>query len=197
MINLIKENFEKKNYKFFDSDKAYNLNIFSVRTSPSIVNQFDDYIFCVYKDKYNRWRIHQWECTTDPGAFYLKNPMKIDGTAILVPGQYINVYAIDKHKGEYDALCQRLGDVKVYRDSNRDGVHDFDPNTIQEGRFGINIHNSGHRDSKVVEKWSAGCTVFRVPEDFEQFMYLCKIYKELYGNQFTYTLFNEEDFKLN
>ena len=39
--------------------------------------------------------------------------MDIRGTAILVPNQYRGVYAIRKHLGKYDAICQTNGKVET------------------------------------------------------------------------------------
>ena len=120
--------------------------------------------------------------------------MNVDGTAILVPGQYRGAYKIGLHRGSYEALVQRgSGDkVKVYRDGNKDDILDMDPEDIAEGRYGINIHKSSSRDegSENVDKWSAGCQVFSKPgsDGFEAFMALCNKSAEIYSDQFTYTL---------
>ena len=65
------------------------------------------------------------------------------------------------------------------------------------GYFGINIHRSNpNNESKVVEKWSAGCQVFKKINDFFEFMDICNKAKNIWGNSFTYTLIKEEDLKL-
>ena len=119
-------------------------------------------------------------------------PVTSKGVAILVEGQYKDVYKIDLHKNRYEALCQRGGTVKVYRDNDKDAEHDMDKATIEEGWFGINIHRA--RDEAYTEQvngWSHGCQVFADDDDFEEFMDLCHKHKELYGNSFTYTLLKE------
>jgi hypothetical protein len=66
---------------------------------------------------------------------------------------------------------------------------------IHEGIFGINIHRSNASgESKVVEKWSAGCQVFQKVNDFNFFMNVCEKAKGIHGNSFTYTLLEETDF---
>ena len=102
----------------------------------------------VFKDEQG-WITRTWECTTDPGAYWLENPMNAGGTAILVPGQYRGVYKIDKHRGLYDALCQRGGTVKCYRDKNKDDVIDMDPDSVTEGMYGINLHKAGSSSTLV------------------------------------------------
>ena len=65
---------------------------------------------------------------------------------------------IDKHQGKYDALCQRNGNVKVYRDSNFDLV--YDETKIAEGSFGSKTESAikswqkenGLKDDGVVGK---------------------------------------------
>jgi hypothetical protein len=98
------------------------------------------------------------------------------------------VYAIDLHKNQYKALCQRLGPVRVFRDSNRNTKLDLDPKTIQSGFFGINIHKAG-ANSTLVDGWSAGCTVFKRSADFDEFMKIVESVRELKKNRYTYTLF--------
>jgi len=187
IIEAIENTFTSKGYKFF-KDGKYNLNIFSIRSKGRAANKFDDFIYCVYKDNLSQWRLHQWRCTTDPGTYWLKNPSRVEGTAILASGQYRGVYKIDKHAGKYSALCQRNGAVTVYRDSNKDKTIDILPESKMSGLFGINIHKAGN-DSKQVDKWSAGCTVFKRAKDFEAFMIICRKSKRTWGNSFTYTLF--------
>ena len=194
LVSSFKALFDAKGYKWFDGNNAYNVNLFSIRSAVDMVDVFDDFLYLVYRDDYKQWRIHQYCVTTQSGLHYLKNPLNKKGAAILVPDQYLGVYAIDYHQGKYKALCQRLGKVKVYRDNNRDGVFDYDVSTIEEGSFGINIHLGGERGENKVGRWSAGCTVFQHRRDFKEFMRVCTESAKRYGNKFTYTLFDERDF---
>jgi len=194
-LNQIKKVFNKKKYRFFEWGD-YNLNIIGVRRDSNISNSFDDYLCCIYYDTENKINIKQWEITTDPGRYWLKNPMNPQGTAILVPYQYRGTWKIAKHQGKYTALCQRKA-VKVFRDNNKDNILDYDSETIDKGLFGINIHRSNpYSESYVVEKWSAGCQVFKRVEDFDEFMGLIHISAVNYGDNFTYTLIEEQDFYL-
>lgn len=146
-------------------------------------------MFVFYKDAADKWVSKIWQITTDPGTKSLKIPQNSKGTAILVPGQYVNAYRIGLHQGKYEAVVQK-GPVKVYRDNNRDNILNMSSDKIYTGIFGINIHKAG-LDSKVVEGWSAGCTVFKRSEDFNQFLLLAKKHVKLYGNSLTLTLINE------
>jgi hypothetical protein len=173
---------------------TYNLNIIGIRSKTHEANKFDDRICCVYKDEHG-WVTRTWEATTDPGAYWLEHPMKPTGTAIMVPGQYRGAYKIAKHRGQYDALCQRGGRVKIYRDNNKDEILDMEPDSVTEGYYGINIHRSSTRSggSTEVDRWSAGCQVFAKPgtDGFAEFMDLCKKSRDMWGDTFTYTLVDE------
>ena len=171
----------------------YNLNLFGIRSKTREANAFDDYLVCAYKED-GLWRVEWWEATTDPGTWYLVDkPLNQAGTAILKPGQYRGVYKIDKHNGKYDALCQREGEVSVYRDNNRDKALNMDEDTVQTGMFGINIHKRKGSDD-TVDGASAGCQVFRWEKAFDRMMHLARKQTSLRGwDTFTYTLVREED----
>ena len=185
-----------KEYKWFKQGD-YDVNIVGVRNSSTkgrVTNHYDDHITLSYKLG-DDWHFHCWKATTDPGLYWIDNPMNSrGGCAILVPGQYNQVYRIDKHGGKYTALCQRNGKVKVYRDGNKDDVYDYDRDSIQDGYFGINIHrSSAYKPSTYINKYSAGCQVFQDPDDFDEFMEICKKAAEVWGNKFTYTLLESKD----
>ena len=178
-------------YTVFESGE-YNLNIIGIRSKDHKANSFDDRICAVFKDAQG-WVTRTWESTPEPGKYWLEHPTNVKGTAILVPGQYRSVWKIDKHQGKYDALCQRNGNVKTYRDSNKDDVVDLDIQSITEGMYGINIHKAG-LDSTQVDRWSAGCQVFSRSADFDEFMSICYAAKSKWGNSFSYTLIDEPEF---
>ena len=184
--------FKKKKYAFF-TEGAYNLNIIGVRAAGAqINNSFDDVIVLIYKTPTGAWNRQIYQVTTDPGRYYMLNPATRKGTAILVPGQYRGAYEIGLHRGKYKALCQRKP-VKVYRDANKNDIYDWDPATLDEGLFGINIHKAG-KLSKRVDTWSAGCQVLASETDFKAFMNYCnKQIQYGLGNSFTYTLLKEEE----
>lgn len=187
---------KKKGYKWFDQG-SYDLNIVGIRNSSTngkVTNHYDDCITLSYK-AFDKWHFHCWAATTDPGLYWIDNPMNSrGGCAILVPDQYKDVYKIDKHSGKYEALCQRLGKVKVYRDGNKDDVYDYDEKKIQDGYFGINIHrSSAYKASTYINKYSAGCQVFQDPDDFDEFMAACRMASSVWGNKFTYTLIESSD----
>jgi len=195
-MTITKEFLEKavkaKGYRWFDTGDL-NLNIIGIRTEDPEVNVFNDWLCLCYKEA-GKWVTKTWPATTDPGLPWLKNPMNIKGAAILVPGQY-PVYALSMHRGAYEALCQRRGPVRVYRDGDRDNTLDFDPRTVMEGEYGINIHRGRvEGETPYVEKHSAGCQVFKKATDFNSFLATCRRARTKWGNKFTYTLLEERDF---
>ena len=193
VLNYNFENlFKNKGYAYF-TNGAYNINIIGVRASGAVItNSFDDILLIIYKTPTGTWNRQIYQITTDPGQFYMNKPCNSKGTAILVPGQYRRTYKIGLHRGKYKALCQNKP-VKVYRDNNKDSVYDYDPNKLDEGMFGINIHKAGTL-SKRVDTWSAGCQVFASETEFRAFMNYCnKQIKYGHGDTFTYTLLREED----
>tara|TARA_B100000131_G_scaffold266136_1_gene263941 strand:+ start:3516 stop:4133 length:618 start_codon:yes stop_codon:yes gene_type:complete len=182
---------EDKGYKFFDNELPYNVNIIGIRNMEGRVNQFDDIILVIYRDSYKRWIVDSYQVTTDPGLYWLKKPMRVEGCAILVPNQYRGAYKIDKHGGKYDALCQRGAELTIWRDNDRDSKHDM-KGELHSGWYGINIHKAG-KDSSIVNKWSAGCQVFKNSSDFSQFMDTMRQAEKRFGNSFSYTLIESTD----
>ena len=189
-LEQLKNVISKKGYQFLDDNQPFSANIIGVRSKNNIANSFDDWLYLIYKDDSLNEQIHEFLITTDPGTYWLENPSNIEGTAILVPGQYKDSHTIGLHQGKYEALKQQKP-VKVWRDNNKDINLDQGGNTY-EGVFGINIHRSNPKtESSVVEKWSAGCQVFKKVADFHFFMNICK---KSSHKSFTYTLLEEKDF---
>lgn len=191
--------FENKGYAFFEKGD-YNLNIIGVRNDSGDASKFDDFIVVLYK-VLSEWVCDIYPITTEPGTSILKRPIKEvrhKGTAILVPDQYRSTYRIDWHGNKqrgHMALCQRGGQVRVWRDNNRDTKPDYH-GAEEEGWFGINIHK--HRGSSArinTGGVSAGCQVFQSSEDFYKFMDICETSSSKWGNSFTYTLLEEQDLK--
>ena len=195
------------NYAWFEKGN-YNLNIIGIRNSKSgteVTNKFDDKITLSYKtgeiiNDYGNvivpgvWQFHCYDCTTDPGTHWVENIMREDGVAILKPGQYRGSHIIRKHQGRYEALGQDRP-VKVYRDYNRDGYYNLYEESVQEGKFGINIHRAtkyANKKSTQVDKWSAGCQVIAANNDWKEFMKICRKARDTWSNRFTYTLLTSD-----
>ncbi len=173
--------------------KPYNLNIVGIRSAKPIVNEFNC-LMVVFWQYEGQWNMYKMQMTSLPGLYWLANPSNPKGCAILKEGQYKGVYKVDKHNSKYDAICQRLGDVTVWRDNDRDREYDMVKGTEMTGMFGINLHRA-HPDYELetVDKYSAGCQVIQDPDEYEIHMEIAKKAAEVWGNSFTYTLINEKN----
>ncbi len=181
-----------KGYKIYT--QPYQLNIVGYRSRFVRSNQFDDEIHVFYTNDTGKWIYHIFKATTDPGQYWLENPMHPQGTAFLKKGQYINSHSIGLHRGVYQALIQR-NEVSVIRDYNRKGLFKwFASGNKHTGRFGINIHRARKQGTtKVIDDFSAGCLVFANATDFDGFMNISKEHQKRYGNAFTLTLVDFRD----
>lgn len=191
-IHEILYTMNKKGYRIFDrDDQPYNLNLIGIRAATPVPNKFDDRFLIIWRFK-GLWNYKEFPITTDPGTYWLKNPMNVNGTAILKEGQYHGLWTLGKHSG-YDALVQ-VGSCTVIRDANRDNRLDYDGHE-ETGLFGINLHRATqYGTSKEVNKWSAGCQVFADSGDFAVFMAMAKEAAKVWGDRYTYTLLHERDF---
>jgi hypothetical protein len=194
-VRVIPTLFKQKGYLF--RDKPYEMNIVAVRNDDKEANTFNDFIALMYIDNQGILNVKVWPCTTDAGLYYRLNPANIEGTAIIVPGQYLKVYKIGQHKG-YKAM-EQIAPIKYIRDNNRDKVLNW-----IFGLVGLkykteiaktNIHHAGI-DSIQVDKWSAGCIVFKKIADFNSFMAIIEESVNIYHNDdlFDLTLFEQKDF---
>ena len=185
-----------KGYKWFENGDL-NVNIVGIRNMEAgerVTNKFDDHLTISYKID-GEWCYEIFNCTTDPGDDWMDKPMNEKGCAILVPGQYKGSHKLRLHQGRYLALGQQRS-VKVYRDRDKDGKYDFDPSTIDEGLFGINIHRAtkhAGKTSTYVDKCSAGCQVIASNDDWHCFLDICQAARDAWSNNFTYTLLESTD----
>lgn len=158
------------------------LNIVGQRNKTRERNKYTD-VISIFQNTPGGWKERHFEATTLPGTPNLLKPVNLKGTAILVPGQYVDSYAIGLHRNKYKALIQVLP-VRVYRDNDRDDMCDPDETYIDEGLFGINIHRASLLNT-VVGADSAGCQVIKKRSDFGDFMKWCTASGQ---RRFTYTL---------
>ena len=171
--------------------RPFELNIIGIRNESTVPNRFDDEIHIFFKNNSKLWIHYIFPATTDPGTYWLKNPMNPQGTAILSQGQYNDAYQVGLHRGKYYALVQRKP-VTVLRDYDRNAILDFQNGKPETGMFGVNIHHASvNGTTKTVDNYSAGCQVFANINDFNLFMQLCEKHKQLYDNSFTYTLIDK------
>lgn len=192
MLPVVLERMKSLGFAVF-TEGDYDLNIFGIRSKERKAGEWDDLIGVAFKVE-GQWTIKVYPATTDIGLKHLHSPINVKGGAILVADrQYRGVYKLAKHRGKYQALCQRAGNVSVYRDDNRDSTLDLDENSIEDGMFGINIHRA-HPTLEIakVRGYSAGCQVFKDPKGFADFMKICRKQVKLRGwDTFSYTLLDQ------
>lgn len=186
MVTMLQQALAQRGYRIFT--RPFELNIIGIRSNTNIPNVFDDSINVLFTNNTGQMIATSWKATTDPGTYWLRNPMNAQGTAILKPGQYTGSHALGMHRGKYLALVQ-VKPLTVIRDFNRDGKADYQTGKQQTGLFGINIHRAlASGTTPVIDSFSAGCQVFANAADFSTFLQLADQHKRLYGNSFTYTL---------
>lgn len=163
-----------------------SLNLIAERSPGNMPDAFDDLFHAVMMTNAG-WLHRIYACTTDPGAYWLRNPGRVDGTAIIAPGQYRGAYREGLHKGRYPALVQ-CGPVDVFRDRSQDGTPDA-TGPRYTGLYGVNIHRANaDRTSTVVDKWSAGCIVLPDRRDHDELLTLYRRSATRYGALVTLTL---------
>ena len=187
-ISRLIKRMKELGYVVFEEGQ-YNLNLVGIRSKDRMSNTFNDWICCFYKDETDTWKFHEWKATTDPGTYWLKNPGRVEGTAILCEGQHRAAFTLGLHHGDYECLVQCIP-VRVYRDADKDSTLDL---VNPEFTFsGIHIHRANpSRESTVVDQWSAGCQVLANPSDFSEMMSLYKKSAAKWGSKITYTLLEE------
>ena len=187
---------ESFGFKVFE-EPNYDLNIIGVRKIHNRQdNEFDDTIHVCYR-MLDIW-VHEWgPATTDPGSYWLTKPDYKPCAIYYHPQQARGAYQIGFHRGNssHEGLKQ-VRPVKFWRDSNKDEHADY-AGFVHKDLIGLNIHRSSTRPegSHYVNKWSAGCQVFKYARDLARLIELCKLQIEHHPNwakEFTYTLIPEE-----
>jgi hypothetical protein len=158
--------FELKGWDEYIRRSPWLLNIVGIRTADEQADTFNDWICTFRKTTTPEWEFRAYPATTDPGTYYRKNPININGTLILIPSFYKGLWVLGKHKGEYDALVQ-VGIASVWRDNNKDNILTAGPSHNAE-HVGLNLHRA-RKDgtSTIVDKWSAGCQVIASSKDYD------------------------------
>ncbi len=174
----------------YDPKKPYNLNFIGVRSNDNTPDVFNDCLAVMWQDAFG-WNLMAHEATTDPGLYYLQNPINVNGTFIMAPGYHKGLWKLGTHRG-YEAF-QQIRIAYGWRDANRDNEFDMAAGkVIPVSNAGINMHRAKDEgESTVVGKWSAGCQVRRRDDDHEMVVELAKRALNYWGNSFSYVLFTE------
>ncbi|MBI3136043.1 MAG: hypothetical protein HYZ14_15305 [Bacteroidetes bacterium] len=190
-IRQVKKVFSEKGYLFYEGGKPYHLNIIGIRSASLRTDIFNETLMVIFEDDLEEQLPVYFPCTTKPGLYYLKNPLKSEGYAITAEGQYVDAFIKRKHNNQYDALCQNR-EITFYRDANKNEVAEL-MGVLLSGSIGLNIHREAvDKVSQHVGTYSTGCAV--IQSGFDAFMFLVNMAIKNHGNKFTYTLINEADF---
>lgn len=183
---------QRLGHKIFDDGKPYHLNVVGIRSKPGVPNKFDDTLCIFFKDEKGVRTMYRLNITTEPGRYWLNNPGRVEGTAVLARGQHLYCWAMGFHKGEYPALVQ-VGPMTVYRDNDKDDIAE-EQGIKQKGIFGINLHRSNPNTQSInVEKWSAGCQVTSKDEELDIILALARQHFSYRDENISYTLIYSTD----
>jgi len=216
--------FECLEHKGYSLNKSpYRLTFIGIRATVQNTNNFNDMVCAVMFDQSGdvlHW--HTWDATTDPGLYFMENPMNSRGTAIVKTGLYRNLWYMDfarvnkhlfwkngilvdlmtgvqaarRYVAKQKHIFRQLRELVVYRDNNRD--HKLDLANPQSGKYFINFHTT-HKylwTPDVVNRWSAGCQVVRYQAHYCHAVWLGM--KQYFmspdrSNTFDYILIDEAD----
>lgn len=182
----------KKGYKWFTA--PYDLNVWGIRAKDFILDRIDDLICVAYVDGFGNEKLFSFTATTDPGKYYMSNPMNTKGCAVLQPGQYLGSHRIGKHRGKYKALVQ-VKPMRFWRVKMKNGQPDWANATTEIAVIGANIHRMlDLAIATLVGQWSAGCQVFANPWENACLMNLVDMQiAMLKTDVVSYTLIEEKD----
>lgn len=123
----------------------------------------------------------KWKATTEPGRKYTLAPLNPLGAFRIAFGQY-KAWVVGQHK-DHEGLIQlwdasekldnglRVGELKGFRDANKDGFRTGDKVYVGTG-WGVNQH--GGYDMRQVNGASAGCLVGQSMDGHREFMAIVK-----------------------
>lgn len=190
-IEQLKKAIQKKGYPL--KNGTYELNIIGIRNDNANPHSFDDTLCVLFIDEYGDDTLLCFSYTTDPGLYFLKNPLNINGCAIMKEGHYVDVYKLGKHRG-YKAL-EQVGNIRFVRDNDKDDQLDFNARYEINRNIKANIHHATIPETaSVVNKWSAGCQV--INKGWNEFIELCEKARLITGQKrYSYTLINIKDVK--
>jgi hypothetical protein len=163
-IKKIDQKKQELGYPVFRNNlKDYNLN-----AKP---DHFDDIVVIDWWDLHNIRNIHTWEITTDPGLYWLKKPMNVNGTAIVCHDQFVRgAFKPGYHKG-YKAMIQNNYDsFYVWRDNNKNKILDYSGLKYNDVT-GLNWHHAYNVEK--VGPYSAGCQVHSKIKDQQKSYAIC------------------------
>jgi hypothetical protein len=145
------------------------------------MNEWNDVRICYQFVNGTPEILGKWDATTEPGLKYTLDPLNPDGAFRIAFGQY-KAWVVGDHKG-HEALVQlwepgekldnglRVGELKGFRDKNKDGFRTGDKTVVGTG-WGVNQH-WGY-DMSRVDGASAGCLVGQSKIGHREFIAIVK-----------------------
>jgi hypothetical protein len=116
------------------------LTLVGVRMARNTPGAVDDLLWAFRTDATDGRLIARiYPLETEPSVPFLLDPVNKAGAAVMAPQQARAAYRRGLHRGR-PALVQ-VGPVVVYRDNDRDSAVEVLPARVEEGFFGINIHD--------------------------------------------------------
>lgn len=191
----IRELYIKNGYPF--ETKPYFANMYGRRNADlKTVNQFNDIRGVAFTDEFCNEHNIEFKATTKPGLTSLTGePMNKNGTFILMPGFYKDCWILGTHGAggnfPHRALIQRPHKVfKGWRDNNRDGKFDF-TGPIYDDVTGLNDHTTRPHEITNVGAFSYACIVTKDDKEHLIKVAIAERHAELYGNLFSFALFQD------
>lgn len=187
-----------KGMRIFTS--PFDMNLGGIRTYDNKSEEFNDWLFMFYNDDKGKLCGIVEAGTTDAGLYYRKNPINVEGTAIIASEfQNLGVYeyqnpAVDGKLGHKGQEAFRLvAKIMMRRDADRDEYLEEDGEAYLDN-CATNGHDMGDL-GKRVDKWSAGCWG-SVRKTMDKFFALAKLQiQHGHGTRFTFTMLHEKSFK--
>lgn len=186
-----------KGYAFYQDELC--LNFIWERTNDEITNVFSDFLHVCWVEN-DIARILTIPATTKPGLKgSILEPVTVEGitgTAIIIPGQYIDTWEFhdtDKEFSQYPYFRQ-VAPVNYWRDGDKD-THIDEVNEQDNKIFGTHWHRmsqTGTYGSGQVNNWSLGCMGAPEPE-WKKVLPIVRRYVEIFGTKATGTLIETKD----
>lgn len=194
-IRALQDIYRRKGYRLRTNGEA---NLFGVRSLDMTAGIFNDAIG-LFQISGPQSLLKIYDGTVDPGSYFLNNPMNPAGTAVMKFQQITDGYVVGLHAGKYEALRQFKA-MEFYRISKKafdaDGGKEIKltGKPIQKAIIGANIHRANLNSiAEMVGSHSAGCQVIQRPDDWKEFLAICK---STGAALFDYTLFGEQDLNI-
>lgn len=166
LVDQIVNACEEKGYPL----KKDEYNLVAISGLSPTPNRKEGYGINTSPDKWNdsvlviEWDGSEWDAlcfyraTTEPGVYYVNNPLNRNGSAVLDWGLHKDLWRFGRHR-RYEALVQ-AGVARLIRDHNKN--HKRDDTISHESGNGVNLHTTkttgwrGSFNSNSIGQWSAG-----------------------------------------